>query len=183
MPMYLVPQLSLANRIGLLSTRVLGHCRHEHRRASEDEPYSCASMGKAVVNASPATTAGVEVHLGNEKPLIGIDRLDVRDMPTSPCALDARRKHDGRARLWHLFNWVPTLLSAYRPGPGVPHPAQIAFGKPVILSSALLRPIGALAIRPPVIAVWTGRIVRGMTRNRRPRIRWRPWLEGSGRDL
>ena len=47
---------------------------------SEDEPYSCASTGKAIVNASPATTVGVEIHLGDEKPPIRIDCLDVRHM-------------------------------------------------------------------------------------------------------
>lgn len=186
----------IAPSVGIIAADVpTQHDRPQHDRhltwlaflflffSSVDEPHARAAMRIAVIYPPESPAIRVEVHLRDEEPSSRIDRLDVRDMSPTSRALDARREHDRRARARNLPNRIAAFRRADRPPPGVTHPAQISLWQAVIFASALLRPIGALPERPPVIPIWTRRGEGRMARDRHERVRWWPGSERRGRDL
>src|ERR1035437_3877806 len=92
----------------------------------------------AVVDAAPASTVGVVVHLGDEEAAVGVDALDVGDVAEPAGVEDHERACDGHVSLG------PDAVGVGEPGPGVAAPGDV---------TAAGRVVGALSVREGVGAV------------------------------
>src|SRR6476660_2859759 len=117
------------------------------RAGSVDEVDAGAAMGEAIIHASPAASVPIEVHLGDQEPAAGIDRLDVRDVSGAPGALDAWPEHNGRVHCGLYADAIAARGGARRPV------FRVADVGEVLIAARVLRPPGTLAKGPPIVAV------------------------------
>src|SRR5512146_1595868 len=153
---------------------VVDNWRQQASSISIDEADARAGIGEAVAHPPPSATVPIEVHLGDEEPATGIDLLDVGDVARATRALDARLEDDCRSGAWRTPDPIAARRRARRPVARVAHAAQ------VLILPLVLRPPGALAKRPPVVAIrWAIHLEGWMARDvhigpsRRPGTHWR----------
>src|SRR5260221_9127248 len=61
-----------------------------------NEHYAPALVREPVIHIAPAPAIPIEVHLRDEEPATGVDRLDMSHMPSATCPLCPAAEHDAR---------------------------------------------------------------------------------------